>query len=452
MTYQETIDYLYNVAPMFQSIGAGAYKEGLSNTYTLDQHFGHPHRQYRTLHVTGTNGKGSVSHTLAAVLQSAGLRVGLYTSPHMLDFRERIKVNGQMIPEQRVVDFVEQERAFFEPLSPSFFELTTALAFLYFAEQKVDVAVIEVGLGGRLDCTNIICPDLSIITNISFDHTQFLGSTLEQIATEKAGIIKEHVPVVIGQTGSDDAIRQVFLDTAREHGSDIRFACEEPWVVASDFNDDGSQTYMLASGAKLLGQLGGIYQRENTSTILCAIDALMQQDFYYSHLQKHPTALSYGLANVCQLTGLQGRWQLLKQSPLTICDAGHNPAGMSNVVKQLMLMPQHTVHLVFGMVNDKDVHGVVELLRPLLEEKEVRFYLTQPSCGRALPAKDMQAIIDDVLHPDITSYCCYDNVADAYCAAMENANNDDLCIITGSCYLIADTLEMMHNEENTKNL
>lgn len=441
MTYQETISYLYNVAPMFQNIGAGAYKEGLANTYALDQHFQHPHTSYRTIHVAGTNGKGSVSHTLAAVLQSAGLRVGLYTSPHMLDFRERIRVNGHMIPESRVAEFVESERGFFEPLAPSFFELTTALALLYFAEEKVDVAVIETGLGGRLDCTNIIKPDLSIITNISLDHTQQLGNTLTQIAREKAGIIKDGVPVVVGQPGSDE-VRNVFLDAARKHGSNIRFASDEPWVIASEFNDDGSQTYHLGSGKKLTGQLGGLYQRENTSTVLCAIDQLMQQDYYADHLRVHPNALCEGLGSVTQLTGLQGRWQILSHSPLTICDAAHNPAGIANAVQQLLLMPQQTIHIVFGMVNDKDVRGVVESLRPLFANKDIHIYATQPSCARALQASQMQSIISDKLSIAKTQIPSHDNLSEAYYAAMTNANEQDVCIITGSCYLVADTLAM----------
>ena len=228
MTYQEATTYLFTAAPLFQNIGAGAYKEGLSNTHLLDEHFGHPHEKFRTIHVGGTNGKGSTSHTLAAILQSQGYRVGLYTSPHLVDFRERIRVNGVMIPEKRVISFVEQERSFFEPLHPSFFELATALAFQYFAEQKVDVAVIEVGLGGRLDCTNIIHPDLSIITNISFDHIQFLGNTLPKIASEKAGIIKHNIPVVIGEY--TDETRPVFEKKAKELSAPIFFASDNKLI------------------------------------------------------------------------------------------------------------------------------------------------------------------------------------------------------------------------------
>lgn len=459
MTYQQTLDYLYNVAPMFQSIGAGAYKEGLSNTHTLDEHFGHPHTYYRTIHVAGTNGKGSVSHTLAAVLQSAGLKVGLYTSPHLLDFRERIRVNGEMIPEQRVVDFVEKERSFFEPLYPSFFELTTALAFLYFKEQQVDVAVVEVGLGGRLDCTNIIRPDLAIITNISFDHTQFLGDTLPQIAREKAGIIKQDVPVIIGQTGLGDAeteeqravaseVREVFLSTARSHKAEIRFADEEPWIAGSEFNPDGTQTYALVGGGRLQGELGGIYQRHNTATLLCAVDALLQQPYYAAVMEAHPAALREGLMNVVQLTGLQGRWQCLRQAPLTICDAGHNVAGIAAVTEQLMLMPQTTIHIIIGMVNDKDVRGAVRQFGKLLQsDKTVSFHLTQPSCKRALPVEELQAIVTAELGIDPSALPCSPVASRAYESTIAASKPSDLVIIMGSCYLAADMLEHLSSKE-----
>ncbi|MCF0196169.1 MAG: bifunctional folylpolyglutamate synthase/dihydrofolate synthase, partial [Bacteroidaceae bacterium] len=238
MTYSEAVDYLFNTAPLFQNIGAGAYKEGLSNTNALDEHFAHPHRQFRTIHVAGTNGKGSVCHTIAAILQAQGLRVGLYTSPHLIDFRERIRINGTMIPESEVVRFVEEERAFFEPLHPSFFELTTALAFRYFAEQRVEVAVIEVGMGGRLDCTNIIQPDVSIITNISFDHVQFLGDTLQAIAGEKAGIIKALTPVIIGETNGHDEVREVFARRADTMRAPIIFADEQNEIITHRLSAD----------------------------------------------------------------------------------------------------------------------------------------------------------------------------------------------------------------------
>ncbi|MBQ7495056.1 MAG: bifunctional folylpolyglutamate synthase/dihydrofolate synthase [Bacteroidaceae bacterium] len=414
MDYVSTIQYLYHAAPLFQNIGAGAYKEGLSNTHTLDEHFGHPHTHYRTIHIAGTNGKGSVSSCLAAILQSAGLKVGLYTSPHLVDFRERIRVNGAMIPEQRVVDFVEQERSFFEPLSPSFFELTTALAFLYFAEQQVDVAVIEVGLGGRLDCTNIITPDLSVITNISFDHQQFLGNTLAAIAAEKAGIIKSGIPVVIGETNGHAEVRDVFENTAIVRGSSIRFADEESMSVI---------------GCELKGK----YQRANMNTVQCALDELRKQPYYASLLTAE--AVQNGLARVTELTGLRGRWQTLREQPALICDVGHNVAGIRYVVRQLLDQPCKHLHIVFGMVNDKDYAQVLVELEKLSDH--ATYYFTQPSCQRALPVDTLaRAFIEKEFSVET-----YSTVRDAVCAALQKASPDDCIFVGGSCYVVADLLE-----------
>ena len=300
MDYQETLTYLYNSAPLFQQIGKDAYKEGLENTIRLDEYFGHPHQCFRTIHVAGTNGKGSCSHTLAAILQSAGYKTGLYTSPHLVDFRERIRVNGIPVSQDFVIRFVEQHRAFFEPLHPSFFELTTAMAFLYFAEQKVDVAVIEVGLGGRLDCTNIIHPDLCLITNISFDHVQFLGNTLAQIAGEKAGIIKPHTPVVIGETTPET--KPVFLDKALSVDAPIIFAEEEHLLYNASHEANGNYLYQTADYADLKGELGGLCQEKNTNTLLSALRQLKQTSYRFSE-----TDVRNGFAHVCELTGLQGR-------------------------------------------------------------------------------------------------------------------------------------------------
>ena len=411
-SYAEVIDYLYHAAPLFQNIGAGAYKEGLSNTLALDEHFGHPHRRFRSIHVAGTNGKGSVSSTMAAILQSAGLKVGLYTSPHLVDFRERIRVNGEMIPEQRVIDFVEQERAFFEPLSPSFFELTTALAFLYFAEQNVDVAVIEVGLGGRLDCTNIIQPDLSIITNISFDHQQFLGDTLPQIATEKAGIIKEGVPVVIGETNGHADVRDVFVRTAYAKKAAIRFADEERWPMVEC-------------------ELKGEYQRANMATVQCAVEMLREQSFYHEILK--PKAIRRGLENVMELTGLQGRWQVVNETPLTICDVGHNAAGIEYVVRQLSAQPQQHLRIVFGMVGDKDYRKAMSLMTALRDRAD--FYITQPSSERALPAT---VLAEEARQQGLNVRVCVSTIKEAVEAAYADASPDDLIFIGGSCYLVAD--------------
>ena len=319
MTYDETINYLFNAAPLFQNVGAGAYKEGLSNTHLLDAHFNHPHNQFKTIHVAGTNGKGSCAHTIAAMLQHKGLRVGLYTSPHLVDFRERIRINGQMIPQQYVVDFVENERSFFEPLHPSFFELTTALAFKYFADEGVDVAVIEVGLGGRLDCTNIITPCLSIITNISLDHTQFLGNTLDKIATEKAGIIKPNVPIIIGEATIET--RPVFQQKAEEVCAPIRFAEDEAEVISSEVDAQGLRHYQTRTWGEIVGQLAGECQIKNVNTMLCAFHILSPL------FQLTKDDMLFAFRHVCETTGLQGRWQTLQNRPKVVCDTGHNVGG-----------------------------------------------------------------------------------------------------------------------------
>ncbi len=405
MTYTEATEYLFTSAPLFQNIGAGAYKEGLGNTEALDEHFGHPHRNYETIHIAGTNGKGSVSHTLAAILQCAGYKVGLYTSPHLLDFRERIRVNGEMIPEERVVRFVEDERAFFEPLHPSFFELATALALKYFEEAQVDIAVIETGLGGRMDCTNIITPLLSIITNISFDHVQFLGDTLEAIAGEKAGIIKANVPVVIGETGGNDDVRNVFLNKANEMHSPICFADE--------IHHEPIET-----------QLKGACQEKNTQTILTALDFLKDL-----HITEQDVA--QGFANVCTLTGLMGRWQILEQSPLTICDTGHNVGGWQYLSKQLE-STTGTLHIIIGMVGDKDVGSVVRLL-----PKRAKYYFTQASVMRAMPVEQLM----DIAHSAGLRGKSYANVHDAYLAARQDASENDTIFIGGSTFIVADMLK-----------
>lgn len=425
MTYQEATTYLFTAAPLFQNIGAGAYKEGLSNTHLLDEHFGHPHRNYRTIHVGGTNGKGSTSHTLAAILQSQGYRVGLYTSPHLVDFRERIRVDGEMIPEQRVIDFVENERSFFEPLHPSFFELATALAFQYFAEEKVDVAVIEVGLGGRLDCTNIIQPDLSIITNISFDHIQFLGNTLPKIASEKAGIIKHNVPVVIGEAG-DNEVRAVFEKEVQTVDTEIFFAEEDDELTDFTLSPKDGYSYNTKSYGKLHGQLSGYCQEKNIRTILAAIKVLNRQGYNIG-----TDAVKKGLANVCQLTGLMGRWQTVCGQPLTICDTGHNVGGMQYITKQLQETPHEKLHIIIGMVNDKDVNTVLSML-----PKDAVYYFTQASVKRAMPAKEFAQIAQK---HDLRGRC-FENVASAYNAAKKKAGKNDLIFIGGSTFIVADML------------
>jgi dihydrofolate synthase/folylpolyglutamate synthase len=405
MTYEETVEYLFHVTPVFEKTGASAYKEGLSNTHALDEHFGHPHRQFKTIHVAGTNGKGSCSHTLAAILQSAGYKVGLYTSPHLVDFRERIRVNGQCISKEYVVDFVEQERSFFEPLHPSFFELTTAMAFKYFAEQAVDIAVIEVGLGGRLDCTNIITPVLSIITNISFDHTQFLGNTLAKIAGEKAGIIKKNVPVVIGETTPETL--PVFQKKAAAKSAPLHLA--EAFEVAHDYDFE----------------LKGLYQQKNKQTILCAVNCL--KDVFTIPEE----AIKKGMAHVCELTGLTGRWQTLQTRPLVICDTGHNVGGWQYLAEQIKAQTCKTLRIVFGMVDDKDINTVMQLL-----PKQAVYYFTQASSHRAIPVHKVQEIAKAHQLEGMT----FSNVKDAYQQALSDAHPEDFIFVGGSSYLVADLL------------
>ena len=424
MTYQETTEYLYNSAPLFQHVGGDAYKEGLSNTHLLDEHFSHPHTKFRTIHVAGTNGKGSCSHTLAAILQSAGYRVGLYTSPHLVDFRERIRVNGEMVSEEYVIRFVEEHRAFFEPLHPSFFELTTAMAFNYFAESQVDVAIIEVGLGGRLDCTNIITPDLCIITNISPDHTQFLGDTLEKIASEKAGIIKKGVPVVIGET--TDETRPVFVSKANETNSPIKLSDELKLVKSSLSNKNGGRIYNTTLYKNLEGELGGLCQEKNTNTILTATEELKR--IGYQLTEEH---IRNGFAHVCQLTGLMGRWQKLHEHPTLICDTGHNVGGIAYITEQLKHQTCDHLHIVMGMVNDKDVSGVLAMM-----PKCATYYFTRASVKRALDEEELQALATRYnLHGE-----SYPTVAQATHAALENAKENDFIFVGGSSFIVADLL------------
>lgn len=416
MNYQETIEYLFNSTPVFEKIGAKAYKPGLQTTFALDEHFGHPHQKYKTIHIAGTNGKGSSSHTLAAILQSQGYKVGLYTSPHLVDFRERIRVNGECVPEQYVIDFVEENRAFFEPLHPSFFELTTAMALKYFAEQEVDYAVIEVGLGGRLDCTNIITPILSIITNISFDHTQFLGNTLAEIAGEKAGIIKPGVPVVIGEYLPET--RTVFEKKAKSENAPILFA--------QDFDADHLES---SENCDVDMELKGSYQERNKKTILTALHILRQK------LAISDEAIREGFAHVCELTGLRGRWEKLNDTPLTICDTGHNLAGWNYLAPQINAVKAETKHIVFGMVDDKDVAHVLQLLKEKMENR-VKYYWTQPSTKRAISVEELSELALKLgLHGSL-----YHSVKEAYNAALENAEKGDFVFVGGSSYVVADLL------------
>ena len=429
MNYKETIDYLYKSTPMFQKIGGKAYKEGLDNIYALDQFFKHPHTYYKTIHIAGTNGKGSCSHTLAAILQQNGYKVGLFTSPHMLDFRERIRINGIPVPEDSIVDFVRKYRSFFEPLSPSFFELTTAMAFYFFKQENVDVAVIEVGMGGRLDSTNIIHPDLTLITNIGLDHTQFLGSTLAEIAYEKAGIIKKDTPVVIGESLPET--EPVFKEKASKEKAPILFADKSPYVTLKGTKPakEGGWIYDCKYPPKLYGELAGIYQIKNTNTILHALEELNKMNYSITE-----ESIRKGFALVSKTTGLQGRWQKVASRPTIICDSGHNVEGITQVVKQLQNTPHHQLHIVLGLVKDKDITGVLQLL-----PKEAIYYFTKPQLERALDEKELkqkgnaQALKGEA----------YPSVELALNEARLNSKENDLIFVGGSSFMVADLLALI---------
>ena len=430
MNYSETIHYLFNVTPLFQNLGAGAYKPGLQTTETLDEHFEHPHHRFRSIHVAGTNGKGSCSHTIAAILQAAGYKVGLFTSPHLLDFRERIRINGIMIPEQYVIDFVEKEKSFFEPLHPSFFEITTAMAFKYFAEEHVDVAVIEVGLGGRLDCTNIIKPELSIITNISFDHQQFLGNTLTEIAGEKAGIIKRDIPVIIGETVPET--RLVFKEKAKTVDTRIIFAEDAPIVLKSFVNGKNFRVYNTTIYGEIFGALTGDCQDKNTNTILTAITHL---DCFKIPLQ----AILRGFAEVCETTGLMGRWQYIQKNPTVICDTGHNMGGWKYLGERLTkISKEQPLKIVFGMANDKDIDGVLEIL-----PKTAQYYWAHASVDRALTESQLEGIA--------AKYALrgkkFTTVEAAYKQALIEASANDFIFVGGSNFVVSDLLSYLNRLE-----
>ena len=426
MTYQETLDYLYRQMPEYQRIGHLAYKPGLGNSLRLDEVFGHPHRKFKTIHVGGTNGKGSISHLLAAVLRQSGYNVGLYTSPHLIDFRERIRVNGEMIDKQYVIDFVEKYRSKFEPVMPSFFELSMEMAFLYFAEQKVDVAVIEVGLGGRLDSTNIISPDLSIIANIGFDHMKYLGNTLPKIAYEKAGIIKPHTPVVIGEIEQDD-VQKVFVDKAKSVEAKIIFA-EKAMPDYSAQPNNGKWLIQSNIYRNLTNELGGFAQEKNSKTVLVAIEELRTLGYNI------PTEAVYkGFENVTRLTGLMGRWQVLQEKPKVICDTGHNAHGIRYVARQLETEKYQQLRIVIGMANDKDTDAVLALL-----PKHAIYYFARASVDRALDEKILADKASDFgLNGD-----AFHTVADAVSAAKNASTDNDLIFIGGSNFVVADALPL----------
>ncbi len=428
-TYAETVDLLYNQLPMFHRVGAFAYKDSLDNTYALDKIYNHPHRKYKTIHVAGTNGKGSVANFIASVLQEAGYRTGLYTSPHLRDFRERIRVNGTMIPKEEVVTFVDHFYASDESksLEPSFFEFTTLMAFDYFARQNVEVAVVEVGLGGRLDSTNIISPEVSVVTNISYDHMNILGDTLEKIAGEKAGIIKKDIPVIIGERQPESA--PVFLKKAEEVGAPIYFAEDYYTVPDGRFAGEATQLldlHCLKSGSVEQIETGllGRYQWKNVPTTLATLDVLKAEGWKLSDEN-----ICEGLKNVIKNTGLMGRWQILGHNPLMVCDTGHNEAGIRFITEQLSLTPHQKLHFVIGMVADKDIRHIL----PLLPADAV-YYFTKASIPRAMNEKELAQIGREAGLLGET----YPSVREALVAAKQKATKDDMIFIGGSTYTVAE--------------
>ena len=430
MTYQEAVEYLYTQTPLFQNVGQEAYKEGLYNTVTIDRHLGCPHKLYKTIHVAGTNGKGSVSHTLAAILQASGYKTGLYTSPHLTDFRERIRVNGKPVTPEFVVKFIERNREFLEPLHPSFFEVTTAMAFSWFAEQEVDVAVIETGLGGRLDCTNIIKPVLSIITNIGYDHMKFLGETLPGIAFEKAGIIKKNVPVVIGEYTPET--RTVFERKAEEVSTRIVFAEDNCKIISQKYHNPSKVVYETTAYPALESGLAGLCQEKNADTILTALDELKKKKFNIPE-----SAVRKGFKNVCRMTGLRGRWQLVSKKPDIICDTGHNSHGLKYIAKHLEELSAKPgfgqLRIVMGMVNDKDITDVLALM-----PRNARYYFTQASVKRALDASTLR----DLARQAGLTGRVYRSVAQAVDTARREAAQNDLIFVGGSTFVVADLLTM----------
>ena len=435
MTYEEITQYLFKQTANYEQQGKQGYKEGLQNMQALDERYGHPHQKFKSIHVAGTNGKGSCSHMLAAILQRAGYRVGLYTSPHLVDFSERIRINGKPVSQEYVVKFVEDSRNFFESINASFFEITTAMAFKYFADNNVDIAVVEVGLGGRLDSTNIITPLVSLITNISLDHTDMLGSTLEQIAMEKAGIIKRGVPVVIGEATPET--KPVFEAMASEMEAPIVFAEECAEVASFEGLDEGGYRYTTHHLGVIDCELNGIYQPKNMNTILPVLNELMKAGYLMACEQpKYQAAvnkeMNYALTHVCQLTGLLGRWQTVRQHPTVICDTGHNIGGWEYIGKQLSQVVCNQRRIVFGMLEDKDIFGVMSHL-----PKDAVYYFCRPSSHRALPEQSVQVIGKQFgLQGN-----AYPSVSEAYEAAIKDAAEDDFIFVGGSTYVVADFLK-----------
>ena len=431
MTYQETVEWLFNQLPMFHRIGKAAYKADLANTLALDRHFNHPHRKFKSVHVAGTNGKGSCSHMLASVLQEADYKVGLYTSPHLLDFRERIKINGKPIPEQEVVDFVVSYHRIFENIKPSFFEMTVALAFDYFAREQIDIAVVEVGMGGRLDSTNIITPLLSLITNIGLDHTDFLGDSVAKIAAEKAGIIKPDVPVVVGEWEAESA--SVFDKKANELNAPIVYA-NSLLSLNKTYTNNSYQEFNLTVPSDFSFQqasykldLLGSYQQKNILSALTALHCLRM----YSNLAISQEAVTSGLARVVENTSLMGRWQTIGTNPLCICDTGHNAHGFTLSMQQLKSMTYGKLYFVLGVMGDKDLQSILPLL-----PKDAYYFFTRANLPRAMDAQ--------VLAAKCTTFGLQGEVVEPVSSALEKAKSmaseDDVVFVGGSTFVVAEVV------------
>lgn len=430
MNYSQTIDYLFNKTLVFQHVGAQAYKPGLETTHELAELFGNPQKGFKAIHVAGTNGKGSTSHLLAATLQNNGFKVGLYTSPHLLDFRERIRVNGEKISEEAVVKFVgDFITSGYSGRQPSFFELTTIMAFNYFKEQGVDIAVIETGLGGRLDSTNIISPILSIITNISFDHTQFLGDTLSKIAFEKAGIIKPGVPVIIGETHPET--EKVFIDKSKEQNSQIIFADQNPEIIKHR-KDNDMLVMETKSFGEIEGELSGDCQVKNANTVLNAIKILNASGFSIT-----TDNVKSAFANVCNQTGLAGRWMKVQSSPRAYCDTGHNTGGFQYIANQLKNEKYSTLRIVIGFVSDKDFTHILEML-----PRNAIYYFTEASVKRALPKEALVEYANKVG----LKFSIFASVKDAFEKANADSKEDDMIYVGGSTFIVADLLEYIKNK------
>ena len=405
MTYQDTVNWMFSQLPMYQRQGDSAFKKDLSNTLKLSQHLSFPEKKFKSIHIAGTNGKGSTSHMLASILQEAGYKVGLYTSPHLKDFRERIKINGNVVSKQFVTGFIKRNKKFFEAHQLSFFEMTVGMAFDYFAKQKVDIAVVEVGLGGRLDSTNIITPEVSVITNIGLDHMQFLGNTIPLIAAEKGGIIKPNIPVVIGETQLETT--PVFMELAKKNNSKILFADQQ---TTPNYQSD----------------LVGVYQSKNKVTVYHAIKQLEIKGFNIS--DEH---IIQGFLNVVKNTGFMGRWQTLQTNPKVVCDTGHNRDGLMYVVRQLNDEVYKHLHMVFGVVNDKDLTSILDLL-----PKNATYYFCKPDIPRGLDAKQLKETLKEFGFQGEA----YNSVNEAYKTALKNASPNDFIFIGGSTFVVAEII------------